>query len=89
MKTPVWNPQIRWYDYLAAFFAADILWTNIKVILFSGNMYGTFFAIIAVYFAWDIWNGWYCKKFRMRQEFEKFSAEVEQHMNDLWENRND
>jgi len=86
MNGPFWNPQVRWYDYAAAVLAADIFWANIKIILFSGNFFVAFFASIAVYFGWDLWN-WYCKKFRLRQEFEKFSAEVEQHMNDLTENK--
>jgi hypothetical protein len=75
MNGPFWNPKVRWYDWFAAVFAADLLWVNAKIVLFSENFLSTFFATVAVYFIWDIWN-WYCGKFRLRQEFERFQQEV-------------
>ena len=51
--------MIRWYDYLAAFFAADIMFTS----FFTIPVFG---AIIA-YVVYEIWMSWYCQ-LRLEQE---------------------
>jgi hypothetical protein len=51
--------MIRWYDYGAAFLAADIMATAFFTIPIFG-------AIIA-YAVYEIWMNWYCQ-FRLEQE---------------------
>ena len=45
--------MIRWYDYLLAFLAADIMTESI----FSGSILGGF----AAYFVYSAWVDFYCQ----------------------------
>jgi len=58
---------IRWYDYLVAFLAADFMWANIQVALFSGVWWVSIFGSMGAYFVWSLWNDTYIP-FRIRQE---------------------
>ena len=60
----------RWYDYIAAFFVADMILMNVKLLLVAQNTVGIIFAIFGVYAWWYIWNDSYCL-FRIKQEMEK------------------
>lgn len=63
--------MIRWYDYIAAFLAADFLLTNTIVALDAAKpWYVNFFGALCVYFVWDLWNDTYIP-FRKRQEENK------------------
>ena len=59
--------MIRWYDYLVAFLAADFMWANIQVALFSGVWWVSIFGSMGAYFVWSLWNDTYIP-FRVRQE---------------------
>lgn len=59
--------MIRWYDYLAAFLAADLLWLNIKIALYGGPFLGPL-AGISAYFMWKAWDIMYIP-FRYQQEY--------------------
>jgi len=59
--------MIRWYDYLVAFLAADFMWANIQVSLFSGVWWVSILGGMGVYFVWSLWNDTYIP-FRVRQE---------------------
>ena len=52
--------MIRWYDYLAAGFAAgfaaECLWGNIQVALFSGNWLSMLFSALGAYSIFYIWD---------------------------------
>ena len=54
--------MIRWYDYIAAFLAADIM----TGLIFSGSIFGGF----AAYFVYGAWSDFYCP-WRLRQENRK------------------
>ena len=60
----------RWYDYVAAFFVADMILMNIKLLLVAQNTFSIIFAILGVYAWWYIWNDFYTN-FRIKQEMEK------------------
>ena len=62
--------MIRWYDYIAAFFAADFIWGNIQVALFSGSWVSMLFGAAGAYSVLYIWDNIYIP-FRMRQEANK------------------
>ena len=66
--------MIRWYDYLAAGFAAGFaaewLWGNIQVALFSGNWLSMLFGALGAYSIFYIWDNIYTP-FRVRQEANK------------------
>ena len=49
----------RWYDYIAAFFVADMLLMNVKLVLVAQSTFSTMFAIFGVYAWWYIWNDFY------------------------------
>ena len=51
--------MIRWYDYLLAFLAADLM----TGFIFSGNIFGGF----AAYFVYSAWVDFYCE-FRANME---------------------
>ena len=51
--------MIRWYDYIAAFLAADFM----TGFIFSGSIFGGF----AAYFVYGAWVDFYCP-WRLRQE---------------------
>lgn len=70
-----WRPKIRWYDYPAAILAADFLWGNIQIALFAQTWWASLLGGIAAYLIWDLWESWYCKKFRIMQEFRKWYDE--------------
>lgn len=59
--------MIRWYDYLAAFLAADFIWANIQVALFSGVWWVSILGSMGAYFVWSLWNDTYIP-FRKQQE---------------------
>jgi hypothetical protein len=59
--------MLRWYDYLAAFLAADFLWVNIQVALFSGNLVSMLFGTLGAYSIFYIWDNIYTP-FRVKQE---------------------
>lgn len=59
--------MIRWYDYIAAFFAADFIWGNVQIALFSGNWLSMFIGGIGAYSILYIWDNIYTP-FRLRQE---------------------
>ena len=59
--------MIRWYDYAAASFAADFLWSNIKIVLFGSNWLSMLFGIVGAYSILYIWDNIYTP-FRLRQE---------------------
>ena len=62
--------MIRWYDYPVAFLAADFLWVNIQLALFSGNWISMLVGIIGTYSIMYIWDNTYTP-FRVRQEENK------------------
>ena len=51
--------MIRWYDYPAAFLAADFM----TRFIFSGSIFGGF----AAYFVYSAWSDFYCQ-WRLKQE---------------------
>jgi hypothetical protein len=53
---------IRWYDYPAAFLAADFM----TGLIFSGSIFGGF----AAYFVYGAWSDFYCP-WRLKQEYER------------------
>lgn len=59
--------MIRWYDWFAAFLAADFLIANAKVALFAEVWYVSIIGGCAIYFVWYLWNDTYIP-FRKRQE---------------------
>ena len=59
--------MIRWYDFFAAFLAADFLIANTKVALFAEVWYMNIIGIVGAYVVWDLWNDTYIP-FRKRQE---------------------
>ncbi|MDA9302456.1 hypothetical protein N8072_00040 [bacterium] len=59
--------MIRWYDYIAAFFAADFIWSNVQLVLFSGNLLLMFIGGIGACSILYIWDNIYTS-FRLRQE---------------------
>ena len=59
--------MIRWYDYVAAFLAADFFWGNVPAALFSGNWLSMLFGATGAYSIFYIWDNIYTP-FRVRQE---------------------
>ena len=60
----------RWYDYIAAFFVADMLLMNAKLVLIAQSTFSTMFAIFVLFAWWYIWNDFYTN-FRIKQEMDK------------------
>ena len=54
--------MIRWYDYVLAILAADIM----TGFIFSGSIFGGF----AAYFVYGAWLDFYCQ-WRLKQEYGK------------------
>lgn len=77
MSTPKWNPKVRWYDYGIAVLAADFLFSNFIIMVTAEQWWMQIAAALALCFIWDAWDTWYCKKFRMKIEFEKFCKEID------------
>ena len=57
--------MIRWYDWIFAFIAADLMLTTLLILLTSTNMFLTFFSALSVFFLFDVWDKYYCK-FRVK-----------------------
>jgi len=62
--------MIRWYDYPAAFIAADFFFTNILRFVYSEGWFMKLFAALGAYAIWHIWETMYTP-FRIRQEANK------------------
>lgn len=61
------EPQVRWYDWLFAFFVADFLYVFLQIIIFAPTFSSSVFASIAAFGIFRLWEGYYCT-FRKRQE---------------------
>lgn len=59
--------MIRWYDWVAAFVAAQFFFSNVVVALFAEVWYMSIIGGVATYVVWDLWNDTYIP-FRKRQE---------------------
>jgi len=59
--------MIRWYDYIAASFAAEFLWGNIQIALFGGGVQSNIGGIVGAFSIFYIWDNIYTP-FRLRQE---------------------
>lgn len=59
--------MIRWYDYIAVFVIADLIWGNIKISLVAPTVLGNLFGLAGIWAAWYIWNEVYIP-FRQKQE---------------------
>ena len=59
--------MIRWYDYPMAFLAADFIWANLQIALFSGVWYMSFIGSFGAYIIYTIWTDFYIP-FRVNQE---------------------
>ena len=62
--------MIRWYDYIAAYLAAELLFANAKTALLAEVWYINLIASLGVYFIWDLWNDTYIP-FRKQQEINR------------------
>lgn len=62
--------MIRWYDYIAAFIAADFLLANFMMAMTGPNFWVQLLGGLFVAFIWDAWNDLYCK-FRLNMEMKR------------------
>lgn len=80
-KNIKWNPKVRWYDWIVAVFVADLLLTLIIAVMVTQSFFMSFLFGLLIFASWDFWNEFYCKKFRLKQEFERFTKELNEDFN--------
>jgi hypothetical protein len=62
--------MVRWYDYIAAFIAADAILMAGTLALFGPTFWAQFLGAMMVSLFYDLWIGLYC---RLRRESEQSS----------------
>lgn len=62
--------MIRWYDWVLAFLAADLLMINFYIAVFGPGLLTQILGTAALYFVYDAWVNFYCKV-RLKHEQSK------------------
>ena len=64
------EPQVKWYDWLAAFFVADLMLAFTQLMFFAPDIVLTLVSGALVYGLYRFWEEFYCP-FRKRKEDSK------------------